>query len=89
MAKKRLFEDLSKIDEVTGVADVQFGIETLSPVKKSKKGSDYYDGIASDGTRSVRLVGFDAKTQEAIDMYYKKGESVLLRRPKFRNGNPR
>ena len=94
MAKKRLFEDLSKIDEVTGVADVQFGIETLSPVKKSKKGSDYYDGIASDGTRSVRLVGtrsvrlvgFDVKTQEAIDTYYKKGESVLLRNCNFKKG---
>ena len=58
---------LSYAYEVTGVADVQFVIETLSPVKKSKKGSDYYDGIVSDGTRSVRLVGFDAKTQEAID----------------------
>ena len=77
MAKKWLFEDLSKIDKVTGVADVQLKIKT-SPVKKSKKESNYYDGIASDGTRSVRLVGFDAKTQQAIDMYYKTGESVLL-----------
>ena len=53
--KKRLFEDLLKIDEVTGVADVQFGIETLSPVKKSKKGNDYYDCIASDEMGSVRF----------------------------------
>ena len=54
--QKRLFEDLVDIDDTTGVADVQFGITTLSPLKKSRKGADYYEGVASDGTKITRLV---------------------------------
>lgn len=84
--QKRLFEDLSEIDDTTGVADVQFGIESLSPLKKSRKGADYYDGMVSDGTKSTRLVGFDQKTQEKMDTYYKKGESVMLRNCIIRKG---
>uniref|UniRef100_A0A1X7V6U6 Uncharacterized protein n=1 Tax=Amphimedon queenslandica TaxID=400682 RepID=A0A1X7V6U6_AMPQE len=54
MAQKRLFEDLADIDESTGVANVQFGIKTLS-LEKVQKGADYYDGVASDGTKSTCL----------------------------------
>ena len=35
--QKRLFEDLSEIDDTAGVADVQFGIESITSEKVKKR----------------------------------------------------
>uniref|UniRef100_A0A1X7VL29 Uncharacterized protein n=1 Tax=Amphimedon queenslandica TaxID=400682 RepID=A0A1X7VL29_AMPQE len=63
MAQKRLFADVADLDDNTEVADVQFGIKTLSPLKKSKKGTDYYNGDACDDTKSTYLKGQSSEVE--------------------------
>ena len=74
--QKRLFEDLSSIEPST--ASVHCNIETLSPIKKAKTGTSYFDGVLTDGKRKVRIIGFDEKTQEKLSTFHTKKEVVKL-----------
>ena len=65
MAQKRNFEFLQDVKEATN-AEVHFGVELLSPLKKSKSGYDYYNAQVNDGTKAIRLVGFDGDSHEKL-----------------------
>lgn len=64
MATKRKLEfaDYSDVTEEVGSADVHGVLTQLSPLKKSKKGNNYYQGRLCDGNTTLRVVGFASKT---------------------------
>ena len=64
--KKRLFEKLSEIEEVEKRADLDAVIQSISPMKSSNTGHSYYVGTISDDTKTLRMVGFDDKTQAKL-----------------------
>ena len=41
-------------------------MELLSPLKMSKSGYDYYNGQVNDGTKALRLVGFDGDSRDKL-----------------------
>ena len=63
MSQKHSFEKLSDIQDTEVDADVHFAIQSLSPMKKVKLGVKYFDGTVTDGSRNLRIVGFDEKLQ--------------------------
>ena len=63
MSTKRSFENLADIKEDQNGVELHFGIETVSPMKKGRSGIPYYDGQVNDGSRTLRLVGFDEASQ--------------------------
>ena len=64
--KKRLFEKLSDIEEAENRADLDAVIQSISPMKSSNTGHGYYVGTISDNTITLRMVGFDDKTQAKL-----------------------
>ena len=64
--KKRLFEKLSDIEEAEKRADLDAVIQSISPMKSSNTGHGYYVGTISDDTKTLRMVGFDDKTQAKL-----------------------
>lgn len=68
MARKRVYEDVEKFDEVdAGIASasVHGVLLSLSPVKKGKK-HNYFEGTVSDGSSKLRFVGFDSAQQKVM-----------------------
>ena len=43
----------------------------LSPVKKARSGVEYYNGQVTDGSSTVRIVGFDATSQTKLFQFAK------------------
>ena len=86
MAKRQRESETSQ--ETTRAADpeVECVIQSLSPMKKSKKGNDYYTGMGSDGKKSIRFIGFDSHTNEQLMSYQRKGESVAIKNCTVKTG---
>lgn len=76
MSKKRSFESLLQIDDETPNAEVHFGVEMLSPVKTSMKGVEYYNAKVSDGSKKLRLVGFDSASQKELAKFVEKNSPI-------------
>ena len=66
MSEKRKYSRLQDIQDEVNDTELQFGVEVLSPIKKSRSGFDYYNGKVNDGTKSLRLVGFDADSRDQL-----------------------
>lgn len=79
MSGKRPFESLSNINQEEGSADVHFAIKVLSPLKKSKTGTEYFDGTASDGTTDLRLISFHGGLQKKLADLKEKKKPVLIK----------
>ena len=79
MSGKRSFDTLSQIDHEEGSADVHFALKVLSPVKKSKSGTEYFDGTASDGNTDLRLVSFHGGLQKKLADLKEKRKPVLIK----------
>jgi hypothetical protein len=75
--KKRTFEDLSEI-EPSSTATIHCSIEAVSPLKKGKSGIDYFDGLVTDGSKKVRIYGFDGRKQDELSLLQMKNEAVKL-----------
>ena len=78
MALKRTV-DVANLDEIDGElrnAELHFGVEMLSPMQKSKSGYEYFNGQVSDGTKKLRLVGFDSECQEHLTKFVEKKTPV-------------
>ena len=71
MSIKRKIENLKDISEEIDSTEVHFGVEMLSPVKKARSGVEYYNGQVTDGSSTVRLVGFDATSQTKLSEFAK------------------
>ena len=75
MSLKRKFEE----SEGSNITEVQCAIESLSPMKKSKKGNEYYVGVGSDGQKNLRFIGFDSESNKKLTSFQLKGQSVSIR----------
>ena len=77
MAKRVLeFEDYSNMNDEVSCADVHGVVTHLSPVKKSKKGNNYFYGQMCDGKNNVRFVGFASNHQKMLQDFLEKKEPV-------------
>lgn len=64
MAKRKLhFTDYSQMSDEVGSASVHGVVTHLSPIKKSKKGNNYYHGRLCDGQNTIPFVGFAPSQQ--------------------------
>ena len=80
MATKRKleFSDYSKLEIEANNADIHGVVTSLSPVKKSRVGSNYYTGQVCDGKQKLRLVGFSTSQQKQLDELKDKKQSVEI-----------
>ena len=79
MATKRKlkFSDYSKVE--TEVHNADYGVVTsLSPLKKSHVGSNYYIGEVCDGKQTLRFVGFSTSQQKQLGELKEKKQSVEI-----------
>uniref|UniRef100_A0A1X7VGY1 Uncharacterized protein n=1 Tax=Amphimedon queenslandica TaxID=400682 RepID=A0A1X7VGY1_AMPQE len=81
MSLKRKLCETSKDEGESSSAttSVECAIQSLSPMKKSKKGNNYYVGVGSDGQKSLRFIGFDSESNKTLNSYQMKGQSVSIR----------
>ena len=67
MSIKRKFDQLEDVTGEVSNAELHFGIQVLSPMKKSSNGAcEYYNSEVTDGTKTFRLVGFDTKSHNHL-----------------------
>ncbi len=80
MASKRKleFEDIVSVTEASDSASVHGVVTYLSPVKKSKKGSNYFNATVSDGKTTCRLVGFKDSQQKKLKEAMEKKETIIF-----------
>ena len=57
-------------------ASVHGVVTYISPVKKSQKGSNYFNATLSDGTTTCRVVGFKESQQERLKEAMEKQETI-------------
>ena len=78
-AKRKLeFEDYSQVAEEAGSADIHGVVTSLSPLKRSKKGNNYYHGQLCDGKQSLRFVGFASNQQKMLEEFLEGRKSVQI-----------
>ena len=68
MATKRKleFSDYIKVETEVNNADIHGVVTSLSPLKKSRVGSNYYIGEVCDGKQKLRFVGFSTSQQKQL-----------------------
>ena len=74
------------IDDTSQENEITCMIQSLSPMKKSKKGNDYYTGVCSDGKKSIRIIGFDTQTNQQLLSHKSKGETVAIKNCTMKEG---
>ena len=89
MATKRKleFEDYSQVNDEVGSVDIHGVVTSLSPIKKSKKGNNYYHGQVCDGKKSLRFVGFASSHQKIFQEFLDKKECVEIRNCQIKKSN--
>lgn len=85
MASKRKFSE--EREASSSATSVECAIQSISPMKKSKKGNDYYVGEGSDGRKSLRFIGFDSQSNEKLSSFQSKGQSVSIRNCTTKSGD--
>ena len=87
-AKRKLeFEDYSQVAEEAGSADIHGVVTSLSPLKRSKKGNNYYHGQLCDGKQSLRFVGFASNQQKMLEEFLEGRKSVQIRNCQIKKSN--
>ena len=87
-AKRKLeFEDYSQVTEEAGSADIHGVVTSVSPLKKSKKGNNYYHGQLCDGKQSLRFVGFASNHQKMLEEFLEGRKSVEIRNCQIKKSN--
>ena len=72
------YESVSDISSPTKFAKVHGVLTSMSPMRKSSSGCHYFDGSLTDGTKSLRVVGFDTKVQQRLMDFHSRKEPVAL-----------
>ena len=87
-AKRKLeFEDYSQVKEEVGNADIHGVVTSLSPLKKSKKGNNYYHGQLCDGKQSLRFIGFASNHQKILEEFVDDRKCVEIRNCQIKKSN--
>ncbi len=86
MSQTKEFEALSDIQDTVLEADIHFAIECLSPVKKANSGVPYFHGTVTDGSRKLRLVGFNQKLQTELSNLSEKNLPVKVESCQLKRG---
>lgn len=78
-AKRKLeFDSYTQVDEEVGSANVHGIVTSLSPMKKSKKGNNYYNGLLSDGNNTMRFVGFAPNHQKFFQEFMQQRKPIKI-----------
>ena len=80
---------ISDFEEIPGTesnADVHCIIQDLSPVKKGKSGTKYFDGQVSDGKKSIRVVGFDEQLQSKLSTFRQRNTPIKIEKCQVKRG---
>ena len=65
-------------NKILGSANLAGSIAQLSPIKKKKNNEPYFDGHLSDGTTTLRFVGFDEELHSVLKSHHSSEDSVIL-----------
>ena len=80
--KKWLKNDFSRIYQISKApktnAELHFAVESLSPVKRARSGVPYFDALVNDGTKQLRMVGFNEKLQAEISKLSENQQSIKV-----------
>lgn len=85
MSQQKNYESLSEIEDANPNVELHFAIEQFSPLKKAKSGISYFDGYVTDGSKQMRLVGFD-KLQTKLSSYVETKSSLKAERCQIKRG---
>ncbi len=69
MSQRKRFNRLSEIKETCTDVKLHFAIESLSPVKTAISGVKYFEGMITDGSTKLRMVGFDEQLQTTLQTF--------------------
>ena len=76
--KRRRFESVCDVAESAPAADIQGVVKNILTMKVSQNGNKYYNGILTDGKKTIRFVGFDDNLQTKIHDYFKSKKAVCF-----------
>ena len=91
MAKRKLTDlEAGEFDDVSSArpspnASLHGMLANLSPMKKGKQ-VPFFEGKLTDGTKHIRIVGFQPDHQKRLASFYEKGDSVALRNCELKPG---
>ena len=85
-SQKRTFDKLSDIDDPQNNADIHVAVQNITPIKKAKSGVDYFDGYVTDGSRRMRLVGFDGNLQTTLSSFADTKSPVMMEKCQIKRG---
>lgn len=89
VSRKREREHEDPISELTSASPVKIiegVVLELSPMKKGRTGSSFFDGTISDGVASMRFVGFDSKVRRRLVEHEGKDTAVTLTNCEVKQG---
>ena len=77
-SRKRDISQLNEISEPSPSATIHGAITTVSPIKKGRLNTQFFDATLADMTSSVRLVGFTPQHQIQLNEMHKTNSPVEL-----------
>ena len=78
MDRKRHISQLDEINEPSSNATIHAAITNISPIKKGRLNTQFFDATLADTTSSVRLVGFSSQHQIQLSQMHKSNAPVEL-----------
>ncbi len=79
-SRKRLFEEIESLDSIKNPipnANLHAAVSQVSPMQKGKN-TNYFDGSISDGTCTMRVIGFTAEQQKKLSFHMEGHDSACL-----------
>ena len=77
-SRKRNISQLDEINEPSPSATLHGAITNISPIKKGRMNTQFFDATLADSTSSVRLVGFSPQHQIQLNDLHKTNSPVEL-----------
>ena len=65
-------------NKILGSANLAGSIAQLSQIKRKKNSEPYFDGHLSDGTTTLRFMGFDEELYSVLESHHSLEDSVIL-----------
>ena len=80
MAKKKLFDEVDKLDDLSNPicnATLHGVVASVSPLQK-RRTCNYFEGFITDGSSKVRVVGFNPGQQKTIKQFMDTKQTLQL-----------